>query len=273
MSQQTWVTGDFYNKFAGYDANQNKKEICSFFWDQWPGDSAYKMSDDVNGVRNWFDMSPDNMDNVLDDALGDGSSPVYANWYEMPDDLSWGEKDQKYWTEWGQTDNNDFSAYTVHGERLGYYPSQTENDPLHLVVWLVKKNRVAFREKNQKDSDFLVTYLKTGEIQQIICTGRHIFGTNTWSIAKARYEVKEPFDSFLKYDADGEPIQTNRRYYHGHNCPNIPPIVPYIPDDVECTWAIRLGKYFVDFRLEDSVSTNTGLLECIQKIYGKRTHT
>jgi hypothetical protein len=227
----------------------------------------------LDGQRNWFDMSPTNMDNVMDDALG-GTDGIFKNWYEMSDDISWGQTDEKYWTEWTTVQNNEFSAYTLHGERLGYYPVQTENDPLHLEVWLVKKNRVAFREKNQKDSDFLVTYLKTGEVQQIICTGRYVFGTKTWSIARSRYEVKEPFDSFLKYDADGEPIQTNRRYYHGHNCPNIPPIVPYIPDDVECTWAIRLGKYFVDFRLEDSIlATNAGLLECIQKIYGKRTHT
>jgi hypothetical protein len=106
-----------------------------------------------------------------------------------------------------------------------------------MVVWVVEKSRVAFRDKNLQLKDFFITYLPTGDITQIICSGRYKYGEIGWSVARSHFEINEPFDNFLER-AD-ELSDQEDRYFHGKSCPVIPPVVPMIPEDVPCTWALR----------------------------------
>lgn len=71
-----------------------KKELCDTLWSNWPDAATYEMDPLETPGINWFDMSPTNMNLVLNKALGAGVHPNYHNWYEAPDSLNWGLPDE-----------------------------------------------------------------------------------------------------------------------------------------------------------------------------------
>ena len=80
------------------------------------------------------------------------------------------------------------SAFILHGKRIGP-TSYTKNAATHLVVWLIEKSRVAFRDENLKLKDFFVTYLPTGVMTQVVCSGRYKYDSIGWSIARSHFEM------------------------------------------------------------------------------------
>jgi len=238
----TFDTVTWYEGIHGYDNMSNKKALCDTLWDSWPEAADYQMDPQETPNINWFDMSPTNMNLVLNDALGAGVHPTYSNWYEAPDNIKWGSPssgsaNQKSWDTLAQSYNNDKSAFILHGKRVGPL-TYTKNSAVHMVVWVIEKSRVAFRDKNLQLKDFFITYLPTGDITQIICSGRYKYDAIGWSIARSTFEVNEPFDNFL--ESVGTDLNDQEdRYFYGKNCPNIPPVMPKIPEDMPCTWALR----------------------------------
>jgi len=114
---------------------------------------------------------------------------------------------------------------------------------------------------------------KDGKISVILCIGRWIRGNVKWKANLTEFEVFQPFDSFLSGIGHYEASTLPAKYFYGLDCSFIPPRPDGPVQEPECVWAIKLGKFFIDGGVKNDILSTNGVRECIQRIYGKRTHT
>lgn len=273
---------------------EKKNEMCNDL-NSGPSDSLIMNPDNIDIQQvthkdgldyNLFDMSPTNMEhvqNTFSSELNSGSQ-----WNEASTGSVWGvhkpspdtnnDAERVKWMEVNNyTASSTYKNFITFGKSVNMgNTGSTYNDGAHYnkVVWMIETYNTSESLGGTIDEEhFSSTYKKDGKITVILCIGRWTNNAVKWNSVQSTFEVYQPFDSFLNtVDNEGD-NEFPDKYFYGSGCSYIPPR-PEGPDtDGNCIWAIKLGKFFVDGSVKNDISSASGVRECIQRVYGKRTHT
>jgi len=271
--EATFNKNYWYNQVKDYESLTDTNQICSNL--SWESDNNLDGAIDATTYLklNWFDMTPDNMQEVLKNAY---TAPLGGNsqWWEQSNGQNWPSTTNK-WSD-PASPSDSIAGFILHGRQVsmglqnGVY---IKNAHINKVIWLIEKFTPQQIGEDLTADNMSKSYQSVGQITQILCIGRWVdAGTPIWKSSRSQFVIYEPFFSFLEGVGDHHDDFPSH-YFHGTHCPLIPvrPIAGEIT--AECVWAIKLGKYFIDGSVKNEIGSALGVKKCIQQIYGKRTHT